>query len=319
MKVISEVPYKVLNKKGLVLAIGVFDGVHRGHQRLLKEVVKTAKRLCYVSGVITFDPHPIQILNPAAALPLVIPLKERLKLIASLGIKACMVVNFTKSLSGQSGGEFLEKYILSRFALKAIIVGEDFRFGSGKGSSIDDMIRIGKEKGFAVKVVKLSRKRKHKIGSSTVRHHISLGELSEARKLLGRSYSVFGKVEKGYGRGKVMGFPTANISSEGIVLPPDGVYAVFVRIDKEIYSGMASIGYRPTFESSKTDRNIEVFIFDFSRDIYKKEIEIIFAKRLRDEVKFASSADLIAEMKKDKIAASKILKRITVRGLHLSL
>jgi riboflavin kinase/FMN adenylyltransferase len=292
--------------KNAVLAIGVFDGVHRGHQALIQGAVRRARQLGGEPLVMTFWPHPVHVLRPELGLPYIISLQHRLKLIEELGAKACIVVHFTRRFARLSPEQFIRRYIVARIHPEEIYVGDDFRFGQGREGTLKYFEQAGTEYGFKVRVVDAVKIGEKKIGSSLIRQLIGEGKLAQAAKLLGRGVSVMGKVVHGDGRGKKLGFPTANIFIQNGVIPPLGVYAVRVRIGKKIFNGMANIGRRPSFK--KNDRvHLETHIFNFHRSLYNKEIIVEFVQKIREEKKFDSRAQFIAQLRDDRTRAQRIL------------
>ena len=291
-----------------VLAIGVFDGVHRGHQALIQGAVRRAQQIGGEPLVMTFWPHPVHVLRPELGLPYIVSLHHRLKLIEELGTKACIVVHFTRRFARLSPEQFIRRYIVARIHPKEIYVGDDFRFGQDREGTLEYFERAGAKHGFKVRAVDAVKAGKKKIGSSIIRQLIGEGKLVQAAKLLGRGVSVMGKVVHGDGRGKKFGFPTANIFIQNGVIPPLGVYAVKVRIGEKIFDGMANIGRRPSFK--KNDRvHLETHIFNFHRSLYNKEIIVEFVQKIREEKKFGSSVQFIAQLRNDRARAQRILSK----------
>jgi len=290
-----------------VLAIGVFDGLHIGHQKLIKTAVKRAKSLGGPAIVMTFSPHPVQVLKPDKYLPFVVSLPHRLKLIEDLGVVICVVVHFTKRFSQMSPREFVKRYIVERINPKEIFVGDDFRFGKDRGGTLDYFKGVGDKHGFKVNSVLPVNGGSNKIGSSRIRQLIIGGKITAAKKYLGRHVSVMGTVRRGERRGKILGFPTANIFPENAVIPPLGVYAVHVIIGKEKFNGMANIGKRPSFNRNGGKVNIEVHIFNFNKELYNKDIIVEFVKKIRNERVFDTKEKLIAQLKRDQAKTQSIL------------
>lgn len=294
--------------RNAVLAIGVFDGVHRGHQALIQGAVRRARQIGGEPLVMTFWPHPVHVLRPGLGLPYIVSLPHRLKLIEELGARACIVVHFTRRFARLSPEQFIQRYILAHIAPREIYVGDDFRFGRGREGTLEYFQQAGTEYGFKVRSVDAVRVGNKKIGSSIIRQLIGEGELVRAARLLGRGVSVMGKVVCGDGRGKKFGFPTANISIPNGVIPPLGVYAVRVRIGEKIFGGMTNIGRRPSFK--KNDRiHLETHIFNFHRSLYNKEIIVEFVQKIREEKKFGSREQFIAQLGDDRVRAQHILSR----------
>jgi len=294
--------------KNTVLAIGVFDGLHIGHQKLIKAAVKKAKLLGGPAIVMTFSPHPVQVLKPDNYLPFVISLPHRLKLIERLDVMACVVVHFTKQFSQLAAGEFIKRYLVDRINPMEIFVGNDFRFGKDRGGTLEYFKESGRKYGFKVNTVFPVKGGRTKIGSSRIRRLIINGKLHSAKNFLGRNVSVMGKVVRGQQRGKGLGFPTANIFPENAVVPPVGVYVAYIVIDNKRFEGMANVGRRPTFHRKNNNINVEVHIFDFKRTLYGKEVTVEFVKKIRNEKEFAKKEKLIAQLKRDEIKSRAILK-----------
>ncbi len=279
MKVIYGIGKDKSVFKNIILVIGIFDGVHVGHQELIKRALKRAKAIRGCVFILTFFPHPVQVLHPQERLPWIISLPLRLKFFEQLGVSGCVVIKFTKQFSHLVPEQFIQKYLVNYIRPKEIFVGEDFRFGQNRVGTIDYFKEAGKRYGFKVNAVhSVARQKSKKISSTTIRALIARGKLKEASILLGRSVAMMGKVERGDGRGKILGFPTANIDPGREVLPPVGVYAARVRIEKKILDGMVNIGMRPSFKSRKRRMNVEVHIFDFNQNLYGKNIIVEFIK-----------------------------------------
>ena len=295
--------------KNAVLAIGVFDGVHRGHQALIQGAVRRARQLGGEPLVMTFWPHPVHVLHPELGLPYIISLHHRLKLIEELGAKARIVVHFTRRFARLSPEQFIQRYIIAHIAPKEIYVGNDFRFGQGREGTLEYFQQAGVKYGFKVRVVDAVKAGKKKIGSSMIRQLIGEGKLAQAAKFLGRGVSVMGKVVHGDGRGKEFGFPTANIFIQNGVIPPLGVYAVRVRIGRKIFNGMTNIGRRPSFK--KNDRvHLETHVFNFHSSLYNKEIIVEFVQKIREEKKFNSRERFIAQLRDDRVRTQRILSQV---------
>ena len=290
-----------------VMAIGVFDGVHKGHQALIKKAVSKAKRLGTKSVVMTFSPHPVSVLHPKFELSLITSLDHKIKLIEALDVDILIVIKFTKLFAVQSPDTFIKKYIANKLNSKEVYVGDDFRFGSGRTGEIDSFKALARSYGFNVNVIKLIKNDNEKVSSSVIRNLIKSGDLNKAKRLLGRYVAIEGKVVKGDARGRKLGFPTANIIPDKEIIPPLGVYAAIVSIDGKQYKGMTNVGFCPVFRRNAENVTVETFIFDFNKNIYGKVIVIAFVKRIRDELNFKTQDKLIEQMKKDEFKARRIL------------
>jgi len=292
----------------VALAIGVFDGMHLGHQKLITTAVKQARALKGKAVVMTFSPHPVHVLYPQISLPYIISLSYRIKLMESLGVAVCIVVHFTKRFSHMTPQKFMERYLVEKIQPNEIFIGDDFRFGKNREGTLEFFKKEGKKYGFKVKSVDSVKGGKNKIGSSRIRELIVKGKLSQARKLLGRNVSVMGKVVKGDQRGKQLGFPTANLFLEHQIIVPMGVYAVNVRFNNKLFHGMANVGCRPSFKSTNNGVIVEVHIFRFNKNLYGMEIVVEFLKKIRTEKIFNSKEKLKQQLKADEKKVKKLFK-----------
>lgn len=291
------------------VTIGNFDGVHLGHQLLFKKAKEKAEDTGGESVVITFDPHPVTVLRPQIGLKLISRCSQKLELIKKAGVDALVCINFTPHFADTTAEEFVDNILWNKIGVQNLIVGYDYSFGRGRQGNIEFLKERGKQLGFSVIVVEPLYVDDVIISSTKVRELIAIGEMLKVRKLLGRPYQMTGMVLVGKRRGgPVLGFPTANIElAEDELCPKLGVYAAQVIYNGRCHDGVMNIGYNPTFGDQYI--SAEVHIFDFSEDIYGRKIEVSLIERLRDEKKFASLADLIAQIKKDIEKAKEILKR----------
>ena len=281
-----------------VIAIGVFDGLHRGHQVLIRKAVQRAKRIRGTAIVMTFDPHPVRVLRPENRLPLLVSLPFRLKLIAAMGVDATVIVRFTKAFSRLAPKQFIAKYLLQPFSPREIIVGDDFRFGQDRAGTIAFFGQAGKKNDFKVVSLKTKERGRKKFSSTMARDFIVNGQLKKAADILGRPVSLWGRVVPGDKRGKALGYPTANIVPMGEVLPPRGVYVVQVCYENKILKGMSNVGVRPSFHN-EDHLNVEVHIFNFNKNLYGQDIVVEFLQKIRNELYFPSREALVAQLKKD--------------------
>lgn len=278
-----------------VACIGFFDGVHLGHQALLDKTIEIAKDKGLKSAMITFFPHPSSVLQHKQVMYLT-PNALKQSILDAYGLDYLIIVNFTTEFSKQSGTAFIEE-TLCHLPLKHLIVGFDFRFGyQGKG---DVQLLTQSQSCFEVSVIEQISDQHNKISSTLIKSLISNGEVEIAHQYLSRPHQVRGQVIKGNQRGRTIGYPTANIDVfEDVVIPAKGVYIATVTIDSHVYQSMVNIGHNPTF-NAKYNVSIEAFILDFNETIYGKTITIHFLKRIRDEKKFDSIQELIAQLDKD--------------------
>jgi riboflavin kinase / FMN adenylyltransferase len=305
MQIIRDITTAHLTRP-TVLTIGSFDGIHRGHQYLIHRVVARAAEISAASALVTLHPHPKIVLRPDSNLKYLSTIEERLDLLAPLGLDYVVVFPFSIEASQIHARDFVQM-LLDNLNMKEFVCGPDFALGYKREGNIEFLRALGKAKGFSVSVVESQKTESAILSSTRVREFISEGEIDEAARLLGRFPSVRGRVVRGDGRGRALGFPTANLAvADRRLIPADGVYAARVRIDGKWFGGAASIGVRPTFGDGQ--RLVEVYVLDFDGDLYDQVIETQFIKRLRGQEKFAKVEDLIEQMKADVEETRKVLK-----------
>ncbi|MFA5259722.1 MAG: riboflavin biosynthesis protein RibF [Candidatus Omnitrophota bacterium] len=302
MEVITRLSQVKRQYPNPVVAIGIFDGLHRGHQKVLRQVIRQARACHGTAVVITFYPHPLHVLNPGHSLPLIITLSLREKLLAHIGIDVCWLIHFTRGFSRIPPLWFIEKYFVKKMAPHTVVIGDDFRFGKDRVGTLSLFREAGAKHKFNVQVVPTSKGAKKLISSTMIRQHIMNGEFTRASRLLGRPFVIEGKVVHGDALGRKLGFPTANVSAKRQLIPPPGVYIVYVQYQNCLFPGMAYVGRKPSIHSSAR-LNIEVNIFDFNRNIYGKEIIIFFNAKIREEMKFNSHQSLIQQIQSDETSA----------------
>lgn len=300
----KDIPDTLFEKTSV--AIGNFDGVHLGHQRLIKDALNAAEEKGLTPVALTFEPHPLKVLKPEAAPLLLSPLSEKVRIIRFLGMKHVVVLNFSEELFSLSPEEFAEEVLLRKLKAKFVVVGENFRFGKNREGDRERLVALGKRLGFEVFIQPPVISDGLPVSSTRIRRILKHGKVEEAWKLLGRPFKITGKVVKGEGRGRGLGFPTANVDAENELIPKTGVYAVFVEAEGRLLKGVANIGYNPTFGGEKL--SIEAHIFDFSEDLYGKKIGIYLIKRLRSESRFANVNELIKAIERDVKCAKRILE-----------
>lgn len=298
-----------------VATIGFFDGVHRGHQFLIKHVMDEAERLGLKSMVITFDRHPRQVLHQEYQPLLLTTLDMKRQLLEATGVDKVEVLHFDEHLASLTAYDFMSRVLRDKLNVKCLVIGYDNRFGHNRSEGFDDYVRYGKELGIDVIHNPAFLLNGVKVSSSVVRSFLKEGEVEMANKCLGREYVIMGKVVDGYKEGRKLGYPTANLdtSAYGQLIPKGGVYAVkvligdddkFANSNKKWLTGMMDIGTRPTFDGDHV--SLEVNIFDFNDDIYGKLLEVKFIKRIRDERKFKNVDALIEQLKADEKEIRKI-------------
>ncbi|MCD6256056.1 MAG: bifunctional riboflavin kinase/FAD synthetase [Deltaproteobacteria bacterium] len=306
MKVISSLENIKEPFAYAVITVGNFDGVHIGHQGLLKEVKKRADKMSGTSIVLTFEPHPLKVLKEKK-IPLITPFERKIELIEKLGIDVVICLPFTREFSKVSAREFVEEILLKKIGMKEIVVGYDYTFGHKREGNIDLLKKLGDELGFKVCILGPILVDNMIVSSTRIRNLIMEGELEKVKILLNRYYQVSGEVIAGHDRGgRLLGFPTANLKLVNEVFPKNGVYVVEVIYNNKVYGGVTNIGFKPTFGNDAL--SVETHILDFDQNIYGKKIKLNFIKRLRNEKKFSSIEALAAQIKRDIEEARKILQ-----------
>lgn len=299
MKVLHAATELSADDKNVCLAIGFFDGVHLGHQQIIRQTVADARSEDALAAMLTFDRHPNAIVAPSRVPPLIYPLAKKLAVIESLGIDASLLIQFNKQFSEQSGEEFIRGLARNAGNLRSLCVGADFTFGHKRSGNITLLRRLGDELGFAVRGMPAVTQDGKIISSTRIREAIRLGEFDHTARMLGRPYTVAGNVVPGDQLGHKLGFPTANLDVTGLVLPPNGVYAARAMIAGKAYRAVLNIGHRPTLKSPTPEVRFEVHVLDCSGDFYDRELEVAFVSKLRDETRFASLDQLKAQIARD--------------------
>jgi riboflavin kinase / FMN adenylyltransferase len=290
----------------LHLALGVFDGVHVGHQAVIARAVEAAAREGGLAGLVTFDPHPIRVIAPnKAPTALLETLDHKARVVSELGIGLFIPLHFDATFAQMDASEFMAR--LTAAPVKTIAVGEDWRFGRNRGGDINFLKKEALLRGFKLQAVAPVMHEGDRVSSTRIRQAIRDGNLSAAEQMLGRPYTVSGRVVEGKKLGRTIGFPTANLATGDAQLPPDGVWAVRATCrDGQRFAGVANLGVRPTVDGGL--RSVEVHLFDFSGDLYGSELEIQFYKYIRAETKFPSIDALKSQIQQDAARAKKILK-----------
>ena len=299
--------YKNLNRTlpNPVVTLGNFDGVHLGHQEIFARIKERAKELHGTSLVYTFYPHPLSVLTQKIQFLNITTLEEKLALIEKAGIEVVICEPFTIGFSRLTAEKFIKNILWGHIGAKEVFVGEDYTFGSKRQGNIYFLMTMGKTLGFRVRIIESQIKENIIVKSSKIREFIQIGEVEAANRLLGRNYSIIGHVVKGEGRGKALGFPTANIKSNKALHPGVGVYAVWLTFEDRHFPGAMNIGYNPTFPGHEL--SLEVHVIGFNGKIYGEEIKISFVARIRKEQTFASPEELTEQIRKDVLRAREIL------------
>ncbi len=290
--------------EGAAVALGVFDGVHLGHRRVLEALADADAALVRIA--MTFSTHPAALLSPNGAPSRLSTLKRRFELLEATGIERIAVLKFDESMRVMPPEEFVRRYLVDGVNARFVAVGEDFRFGERASGTVDTLVDLGKRFGFEVAAVDIVSDHGIEVRSTEIRAAIEAGEVARAAALLGRPYEMEGIVVPGDGRGRELGVPTANVSFPAVLTTPEhGVYAVIATIDGVDHPAVANLGTRPTFGSAS--EVLEVHVLDFKRDLYGKHVTIGFVDRIRDERRFASIDDLVAQIRSDIATAHEIL------------
>lgn len=299
---LSEVPGPVH------LAIGVFDGVHLGHQAVIRQAVRSAAVDKGTAVVVTFDPHPVKVLRPESAPRLLTSTSHKIAILTSFGIEEILLVKFDREFAATPPGVFVERLASACRPLRTISVGQQWAFGKGRAGNLELLAQYGAKLNFEVLGVPDVEVNQTPVSSTNIRAAVQEGRLDDAAAFLGRPFSILGTVEHGQHLGQQLGFPTANLSAHNEQFPPNGVYAVRARLDHKLYGGVVNIGTRPTIDASATNRVLELHLFDFHRDIYGTDVEVEFAGRLRAEQRFAGLEELRQQITRDVEQARAILK-----------
>lgn len=282
-----------------VVAIGNFDGVHLGHAALLSHMLSYARSSGLVGSVLTFYPHPVEVLNPAKKLLRLTTTSEKLALMEKMGVDLVLVEKFTPGLASLSPDEFFERYLVKGLNAKSVHVGFDFSFGKGRAGNTKVLKELATRRGIHVAVEEAQISGQMKISSSAIRESLAQGDVSMALKLLGRPYSVYGQVGRGDNRGAGLGFPTANIRYPAEkALPKHGVYVTRALWQKQSFRSVTNVGLRPTFQA-EAEPTVEVHILDFNARLYDEFVEVAFLERIRDEKKFESVDQLKKQIEAD--------------------
>ena len=285
------------------VAIGVFDGVHLGHQQVIRQTLGDARQHEGVPVVITFDRHPNAVVAPDRVPPMLHSLPQKLRAIESLGIANTLLIRFDRAFSEQTGEQFIRSLALDFGHLHSVCVGSEFTFGHKRSGNVALLKQLGAELKFIVHGLAAVSLDGEPVSSTRIREAVRTGDLDSASQMLGREYSIAGSVIRGDQLGRKLGFPTANLEVAGLILPPNGVYAVHARLRGREHRGALNLGLRPTLASPTPRLQCEVHLLDFAEEIYGEELELTFATKLRDEQKFPDLAALQSQIHRDLAAA----------------
>ncbi len=296
--------------KGCVLSIGKFDGVHLGHQAVLRNLRNKAEELSLPTAVMVFEPQPEEVFTPEKAPARLSRWRDKYEAMRDLGMDRVFCVHFTHSFASQSAAQFIKDILVDKLGVKFLVVGDDFRFGRGREGDFAMLVEAGKQFGFSVVNTASFRLADCRISSTAIRQALAEHDFMLAQQMLGRTFSIKGRVVHGQKKGRTIGFPTANVNLKRAKPPVVGVYAVSIDSCGEYYQGVANIGARPTV--SGEDALLEVHIFDFSGDLYGQVIEVNVLHRLRGIQKFATFVELKTQIEQDALAARTYFQRSSI-------
>jgi riboflavin kinase/FMN adenylyltransferase len=308
MKIFRHIDDQGLLVSGTVATMGNFDGIHLGHQTLVRNTVEESQRLGYPSTVLTFEPHPLKVLAPERAPSLILSYEDKMALLQSLGVDIVVAQRFDLQFASIAADEFVCRFLVDRLKIKKLWVGRDLRFGQGRKGGTDNLLRLAPGAGFEVGVLDPILLDGIRISSSRIRQLVEEGRVDEVRPMLGRYHFVSGRIVRGHRRGQKLGFPTANIATETEVVPLNGIYATLIQVKNKQWLSVSSVGVNPTFGDGP--RTVESFILDFDGDIYGERVKLAFVQRIRDEKKFVLVKDLIGQMDDDVKRAKALFKEL---------
>ena len=306
MKTLHSISELAQLRGPLFLAIGVFDGVHLGHQAVISAATSHAHAVEGTPVVMTFDPHPLKVLCPQNAPHLLTATQHKIALIRDLGVEHLLLINFDKKFAATSPKEFVEKLVFYSRPLREICVGHEWSFGKDRRGNLDLLKKLGAQLDFSVVGVPPVTVNEEVVSSTAIRQAVEKGDFAKAADMLGREYTILGTVTRGDNLGKKIGFPTANLSAHSEQFPPNGVYFAEAWINRVLYYGVINLGYRPTVSSGKSERVLEIYLLDFDRDIYGEDVEVRFVRHLRPERKFESLDSLAQQIELDVQRARKL-------------
>jgi len=299
MKLIRTANELNAGNRKVCLAIGFFDGVHLGHQQIIRQTITDARQHGALALVITFDNHPNTVVAPARVPPLIYSLSQKLRTIESLGPEALLLIHFDKAFSQKTGEAFIRELAAAWTGIQSVCVGSNFVFGYKRGGNVELLKHLGGELKFSVHGMAAVSLDGKAVSSTRIRDAIRAGELDLASQMLGRAYSISAPIMKGDQLGRQFGFPTANLDAAGLALPPNGVYAIHAIVRGKTHRAVLNIGTRPTLGDPNPSLRVEAHLLDFNGELYGEELEIVFAEKLRDEKKFPSVDELKAQIARD--------------------
>jgi riboflavin kinase / FMN adenylyltransferase len=307
MRILRSIPELAEVRAPVFLAIGVFDGVHRGHQAVISTAARHAEEAGGTAVVVTFDPHPAKILRPQESPRLLTATQHKIALIRALGVSHLLVLKFDRELASTAPVDFVRQLVAAANPLREICVGQEWSFGKNRAGNLALLKQLGAELGFDVVGVEPVTSNGEIVSSTAIRKAVEAGDFASATRMLGREYTILGTVEEGKHLGKSLGFPTANLSAHSEQFPPNGVYAAEGSLEGKTLRGVVNLGVRPTIEGGSPQRVLEFHVVDLDRDLYGKDIEMRFIRYLRPEQKFENLGALREQIGRDVAEARKIL------------
>ena len=307
-----QTPSELLRES--IVTVGVFDGLHIGHQAVIQQVLTQSEKFNLASLVLTFDPPPLAFLAPERCPPTLTTLSKKIEILGQLGVDGVVFARFDAYLQQMSPDAFVQQVLLQRLHAKQVIIGYDWQFGKGRSGNAEALRQLGDQYQFSVMIVGPVQLHGMPVHSTRVREAIAGGNLNLVSDLLGRRYSIMGEIVLGDGRGRQIGFPTANIDAGNQMLPPSGVYAIQVKLEGRMLNGVMNMGTRPTFDGEEFQ--IETHLFDFEQMVYGKKMEIFFIEKIRDERRFPNPEILVNQIKQDVATAKAILNQMKDGNTH---
>jgi riboflavin kinase/FMN adenylyltransferase len=299
MQILHSIPELSRLPGPLFLAIGVFDGVHLGHQAVISTSAEHAQAASGTPVVVTFDPHPEKVLRPDKAPHLLTGTEHKIALTRTFGVRHLLIIPFDKQFAATEPEDFVQQLVQHSNPLREICVGHKWSFGKNRRGNLQVLTKLGAEFDFNVVGIPPVTVNGEIVSSTTIRRAVEAGDLKKAAAMLGREYTILGTVVRGDDLGKKIGFPTANLSAHSEQFPPNGVYFAEAKLDDIVYPGVVNLGYRPTVSGGKSDRVLEIHLLDFDRDIYGKDLELRFVRYLRPEKKFENIDALVRQIRRD--------------------
>jgi riboflavin kinase/FMN adenylyltransferase len=306
MRIIDDLTFTKEDFSSPAVTIGSYDGLHLGHQEIIKRAIERARGEKGEAVVLTFEPHPVKFLNPQTPFPLITSRRKKMMLLERYGVDCTINLPFTKALTHMSGEEFITEIVQKRIAPCWVVVGFNFTFGEKRTGTPDELKKLGTQLGFEVEIVPPYTVNGEVVSSTRIRALIAEGNIKEANRMLGRDFIIMGKVIHGHARGKGLGFPTANLEITSDLYPKKGVYAAIVTQEDTTYHGVVNIGTNPTFEDKEFA--VEIFLFNYQGDLYGKELRVALVDKVRDEETFSSPDALVHQIELDINKAKEILR-----------